>query len=289
MRRRSRGSAFRRASILAATLLFVLAAWGCDGGPAGDSVLLATGTTVQDSGLLDALTTAFEDATGYNLRAVSVGTGQALAMGRRGDVDVLFAHDPVSERAFLEQGAGVNRRLVMYNDFVIAGPPDDPAGVRDALDAAAALRAIAGAAERFISRGDDSGTHALELRLWKESDLDPSGEAWYAQAGQGMASTLQVADQRRAYTIADRGTFLALRDNVDLDMVFEPDPPLLNVYHVMQVNPERHGDVNAAGAAAFVEFMMSDEAQAIIGRFGPEEFGRPLFVPAAGLDELAPP
>lgn len=251
----------------------------------GDEVLVAMGTTVQDSGLLDALEPAFEERTGYELTAIAVGTGQALEMGRRGDADALFTHDPDAEAAFVAAGYGVNRRLVMHNDFVIVGPPQDPAGVAGAGDAGAAFAAIAEARAAFISRGDDSGTHRLERELWPEAGVDPAGEPWYEEAGQGMASTLQVASQRGAYALTDRGTFLSQRANVDLVVLFEGDPRFLNVYHVMQVNPAQHSDVNADGARAFVDFMVSDEAQAIIRAFGVEEFGRALFVPDAGKDE----
>lgn len=258
---------------------------------ASSDVILATTTSTRDSGLLDELVPPFEEQTDYNVRIIAVGTGQALEMGRRGDADVLLVHAPSAEEAFVEGRHGVNRQLVMHNDFVILGPADDPAGIGDAPDALEALQAIADSGAPFISRGDDSGTHQLELALWKELAVDPAGEDWYEETGDGMGATLQVANQRDAYTIVDKATFLALSDNIDLQVLHEGRPELLNIYHVMQVNPQRHGGVNAEGAAAFVEFLVSDEAQAVIESFGVEEFGQPLFVPDAGKDpsELATP
>ncbi|MDP3767961.1 MAG: substrate-binding domain-containing protein [Dehalococcoidia bacterium] len=278
------GSARCFAPLASASLLALLVSVqaGCgDGG----RVILGMGTTVQDSGLADALIPAFEEATGYDVTAVSVGTGQALEMGRRGDADVLFVHAPAAEEAFVAEGFGVNRRLVMHNDFVFVGPADDPAGVADADGAADALRAIADTEASFISRGDDSGTHKLELSLWEELGVDPAEQDWYRESGQGMGATLQIAGQRDGYTISDRGTYLSQRDTLDLVVLFEGDPRLINVYHVMQVNPERFDGVEAEGARAFVEFLVSDEGQALIGDFGVEEFGEPLFIPAAGLSE----
>ena len=263
---------------LAAAIVLLLGA-GCGG---GNDLLLATTTSTRDSGLLDVLAPAFEEATGYHVKIIAVGSGAAMAMGRRGDADVLLVHAPKAEEAFVADGYGVNRQLVMHNDFVILGPADDPAGVRNATDALQALRVIAEAGEPFISRGDDSGTNQLELSLWEELAIDPAGRGWYSEAGSGMAATLQVANQRNAYTISDRATYLAQLDVLDLEVLHEGDPRLLNVYHVMQVNPERFGGVNAAGAEAFVDFLVSEEAQAIIAGFGVERFGAPLFVPDAG-------
>ena len=263
---------------LAAAIVLLLGA-GCG---SGNDLILATTTSTDDSGLLDVLLPAFEEATGYNLKIIAVGSGRAMTMGRRGDADVLLVHAPKAEEAFVADGFGVNRRLVMHNDFVILGPADDPAGVRQAADASQALRTIAEARESFISRGDDSGTNQLELSLWEELAFDPAGEGWYSEAGSGMAATLQVANQRNAYTISDRATYLAQLDVLDLVVLHEGDPRLLNIYHVMQVNPERFGAVNAAGAQAFVDFIVSAEAQALIAGFGVERFGSPLFVPDAG-------
>jgi tungstate transport system substrate-binding protein len=200
----------------------------------------------------------------------------------------VLAHAPDAERELETKGVVVNRRLVMHNDFILVGPPDDPAGVRLAGNATEALRAIAGSGATFISRGDNSGTHQLELRLWERAGVDPSSGAGYVESGQGMGPTLQLASARRAYTLTDRGTYLSLRETLDLAPLFEGDPALLNVYHVMQVNPDRFPGVNADGARAWVEFLVSDEAQRIIGSFGVDRFGQALFTPDAGKTEAAP-
>ena len=268
------------AGILLTVLLLFSFACGSD-----DDLILATTTSTDDSGLLDELLPLFEEETGFHVKLIAVGTGRALEMGRRGDADVLLVHAPESEEEFVAGGYGVNRQRVMHNDFVILGPESDPAGLRSANDAIAAMQTIGESAAKFISRGDDSGTHKLELSLWQALDIDPSGQSWYREAGQGMGATLQIASQREAYTISDRATYLALEDVLDLAVLHEGDPRLLNIYHVMQVNPERHGGVNAAGAQAFVEFMVSDVAQALIADFGADQFGRPLFVPDAGERE----
>ena len=279
---------YRRVCLGLAVAALLLAGMGC-----GDSneLILATTTSTQDSGLLDVLVPAFEDQSDYDVKVIAVGTGQAMEMGSRGDADVLLVHAPSSEEQFVADGNGVNRRLVMHNDFVIVGPADDPAGIAGADDALAALQAIADSESPFISRGDDSGTHKLELSLWEDLGVDPAGESWYEQSGQGMGATLQIAGQKDGYTISDRATYLAQQDTLELDLLFEGDAKLLNIYHVMQVNPDRFDGLNAGGAEAFVEFMVSDEAQQIIGEFGVEEFGQQLFVPDAGKpeDELAVP
>jgi tungstate transport system substrate-binding protein len=266
-------------------IAFVLAAALASACGGGNSLILATTTSTQDSGLLDVLVPVFEDESGYNVKVVAVGTGEALEMGSRGDADVLLVHAPKSEEEFVTEGNGVNRQLVMHNDFVIAGPADDPAGIADAEDALGALQAIADADAPFISRGDDSGTHKLELALWEELGFDPAGEGWYEESGQGMGATLQIANQRSAYTISDRGTFLSLSDTLDLEILFEGDPKLLNIYHVMQVNPDKFDGLEEEGAAAFVAFLVSDEAQSLIGDFGVEQYGQPLFIPDAGKPE----
>jgi tungstate transport system substrate-binding protein len=275
-------SAYRRLGAFAALIVaVVLFGAACGSG----AVILATTTSTQDSGLLDVLVPAFEKSTGFHVKIIAVGTGQALEMGRRGDADVLFVHAPTAEMEFVVEGFGTNRQLVMHNDFVVVGPEGNPAGVGAAPDALAALRAIADAEASFISRGDDSGTHKLERSLWNDLAFDPSGVAWYAESGQGMGATLQIANQRDAYTITDRATYLALRELLDLVVLNEGDPRLLNVYHVMQVSPARFDSLNAMGAAAFVDFLISDEAQELIREFGVDEFGQPLFVPDAGKSE----
>jgi tungstate transport system substrate-binding protein len=262
--------------------LLALAAAACGG---GKQLILATTTSTQDSGLLDELLPLFERESGYHVKVIAVGTGQALAMAGRGDADVVLVHAPSAEKELIDEGVAVNRRLVMHNDFVIVGPAHDPAGIRGIESAAEALTTIANQEAPFVSRGDDSGTHKLEQKLWEQAGLDPEGKGWYEQSGQGMGATLQIANQRNAYTIADRGTYLAQSKNLELEVLVEGDPVLLNVYHVMQVNPERFDGVNGEGGRAFVEFIVSEEAQEVIRNFGVGEFGQPLFIPDAGRTE----
>ena len=251
------------------------------------SVILATTTSTQDSGLLDVLVPIFEQKTGYTLKTIAVGTGQSLAMGDRGESDVVLVHAPTLELEYLAKGTLINRRLVMHNDFVLVGPANDPAGIRKFKTGADALRAIANANSSFVSRGDNSGTHNLEKKLWKTIGLEPKGE-WYLESGQGMGQTLMIASQKNAYTISDRATFLAFSKRVQLSIVLEGDPQLLNVYHVMEVNPERYPKVNAAGGKAFADFLVSPETQAQIKQFGMDKFGQPLFIPDAGKPEPLP-
>src|SRR3990170_1697902 len=255
----------------------------CGGG--GKQLIVASTTSTQDTGLLDVLLPVFEKESGYHVKLVAVGSGQALAMAERGDADALLVHAPSAEKELEDKGVVVDRRLVMHNDFIIAGPQGDPAGIRDMKSAVDAMKAVFEAGAPFVSRGDDSGTHKLELKLWEKASLSPRGRPWYEESGQGMGATLQIANQRDAYTISDRGTYLSQRKNLDLVVPVEGDPLLLNVYHVMAVNPERFGRVNGEGARAFVEFMASEEAQEIIRTFGFAEFGEPLFVPDAGKVE----
>ena len=271
-------------------LWFLLAALiliGSSCGASRPAVILATTTSTQDSGLLDLLAPRFEEQSGYILKIIAVGTGQALAMGERGDADVLLVHAPAAEQRLIENGSAIDRRLVMHNDFVLVGPASDPADVAAAARPGDALARVAaeGAAGRaiFVSRGDDSGTHKKELSLWQEADLNAAGE-WYLEAGQGMAATLRVASERQAYTLTDRGTYLAQRETLDLAILYQGAPELLNVYHVMRVNPDRFEAVNAAGAKAFSDFLIDPQTQAMIGDFGRREYGRPLFLPDAGKD-----
>ncbi len=264
---------------LAALLAALLTACG-----GRETVILATTTSTQDSGLLDVLVPMFEKKTGYRLKVVAVGSGQALAMGRRGDADVILAHSPRDEEQFMAEGHGSDRRLVMHNDFVIVGPADDPAGIAG-QDPVEALRRIASRGSLFVSRGDDSGTHRLEMQLWQAAGVAPAGQPWYQESGQGMGATLTIADQKDAYTICDRATYLALQRSLRLAVLVEGDRRLYNVYHVIQVSPQRHPGVNAEGARAFVEFMVAPETQAVIARFGVDRYGQPLFYADAGRDE----
>ena len=250
--------------------------------PAQSHVLILSITTsTQDSGLLDVLVPLFEKRTGLTVKTISVGTGQALALAARGEADVTLAHAPGLEKKYVEDGKMSNRRLVMYNDFVIIGPADDPARIKGLPKAVDALRRIAESQSRFVSRGDKSGTHVLEQALWAQAGVEPKG-AWYLESGQGMGQTLGIADDRRAYTLSDRGTYLAFAKRVDLPVLVEKDRPLLNIYSVMEVNPANGPRVNAVGGKAFAEFMLAPETQAVIRTFGVGKYGQPLFVPVAG-------
>ncbi len=255
-------------------------------------VILATTTSTQDSGLLDVLVPLFEQQTGYHLKPIAVGSGAALKLGEKGEADVVLAHSPAAEEAFMAAGFGLTREIVMYNDFVIVGPADDPAGIRGERSAIEAMRRIATAQAPFASRGDDSGTNALELKLWDQAAIAPSG-GWYTESGTGMGDTLNIANERQAYTVADRGTYLALRDRLDLDILVEGDKPLLNVYHVIAVNPANGKAVNTAGCRAFLDFLLDPATQQVIGEFGVERFGDPLFTACAhnecGVETVATP
>ena len=266
-----------------------------DSAPKVGTLVLATTTSTDNSGLLDAILPDFEKRYSADVEVIAVGTGQAIQLGENGDADVILVHARAREDAFMAAGYGVNRQDVMYNDFVIVGPADDPAGVRGMNDAPAALSKIAQSRSIFISRGDDSGTHIKEQNLWqaanvplvdapslKNSDktfIKPQGE-WYQSVGQGMGATLTLANEQQAYTLSDRATYLtrALK-GIDLEILVEGDSRLFNPYGVIAVNPARHPAVNAAGAAAFIEWITSVETQKLIARFGVDQFGMPLFTP----------
>jgi tungstate transport system substrate-binding protein len=255
--------------------------------PSGSrSVILATTTSTQDSGLLDTLVPMFERQTGYTVKTIAVGTGQALTMGARGEADVVLVHAPKIETTYVERGDLINRRLVMHNDFVIAGPSADPAGARRAKTTVDAMKAIATKEAPFVSRGDNSGTHAKERALWKAAGVTPAG-VWYVESGQGMGATLTIASERQAYTLTDRATYLAFKKRVDLAILLEGDAPLLNVYHVLEINVAKHPKINAAGGKAFADFLVSTEAQSAIRTFGVPSYGQPLFFPDAGKAEPA--
>lgn len=253
------------------------------------AVILATTTSTQDSGLLDVLVPAFEKEAGYMVKTISVGSGQAMAMGRRGEADVLLVHSPADEKKFVEEGYGKDRRIVMHNDFIIVGPAADPAKIRGAKSSKDALERIARAGALFLSRGDNSGTHAKEKGIWKAARIGPEGQKWYQQTGLGMGETLNVASEKGGYALTDRATYLALKRARDLalQILVEREPLLLNVYHVIEVNPDKWPKVNAKGGKAFADFMVSPRTQELIGRFGVEKFGAPLFVPDAGKREDA--
>jgi tungstate transport system substrate-binding protein len=246
-----------------------------------NTVILSTTTSTQDSGLLDVLVPLFEKKTGLTVKTISVGTGQALALAARGEADVALVHAPSVERKCVEEGKMRNRRLVMYNGFVIIGPEDDPAKIKGMPKAVDALKRIAETQSRFVSRGDKSGTHVLEQGLWKQAGIEPKG-TWYIESGQGMGQTLGIANDRRAYTITDRGTWLAFQKRISLPILVEKDKPLLNIYSVMEINPANGPRVNVAGGKAFADFMVAPETQVLIRTFGVDKFGQPLFVSIAG-------
>jgi tungstate transport system substrate-binding protein len=252
------------------------------------NIILATTTSTQDSGLLDVLIPVFEKKTGYFVKTIAVGSGQAMAMGQKGEADVLLVHSPAAEKKFTADGYGINRRLIMHNDFVIVGPAADPAKIKGMKSAAEAFKKIAAEQSLFLSRGDNSGTHSKEKSIWKTAGVKYEGEKWYQQTGLGMGQTLNVASEKRAYTLADRGTYLALKKRLDLDILAEGDAILLNIYHVIEVNPAKFPKVNTPGGKAFADFMVSKETQDIIKTFGVEKFGSPLFFPDAGkkVEEL---
>lgn len=245
------------------------------------NILLVSTTSTQDSGLLDVLLPAFTAQTGYNVQLVAVGSGQALKLGEQGNADVILLHSPAAEKEFIANGFGVDRRLVMHNDFVIVGPSSDPAALHSQPKLDSVFKKIFSSASTFVSRGDESGTHVKELALWKNAGLNPAGQAWYLETGQGQGATLSIASEKSAYALTDRATFLAYKSNVDLEILFEGDPALLNVYHVITVNPEKWSNVNLAGAKAFADFITSPAGQKIIAEFGVEQYGEPLFFPDA--------
>lgn len=253
--------------------------------PSNRELILATTTSTQDSGLLDVLVPEFQRQSGYTVKTISVGTGQAMALGERGEADVLLVHAPDSEKKWMEAGHGVDRKLVMYNDFVIVGPPSDPISLAGAQSAVEAMQKIAANGALFVSRGDNSGTHQLELKLWKDAGFDPKGTPWYQEAGQGMGAVLTIANEKEAYTITDRGTYLARKPTLDLTVLAEGYQTFLNVYHVMVVNPEKGNHVNVEGARVFADFIVAPATQTTISTFGVEKFGQPLFFPAATMTD----
>jgi tungstate transport system substrate-binding protein len=258
-----------------------LLAWGTAAFAASKTVILATTTSTQDSGLLDELVPQFEKENGFQVKTISVGSGQAMKMGEKGEADVLLVHSPDAEKKFMADGFGSSRRLVMHNDFVIVGPASDPARIKGA-SAAEALKRIAGSGAIFVSRGDNSGTHAKEKGLWKVAAVNPEGQKWYQQTGLGMGQSLNVAAEKKGYTITDRATYLSLKKGLGLVILLEGDSKLLNIYHVIELNTAKWPKVNAAGGKAFADFMVAKKSQELIGRFGVGKFGAPLFFPDAG-------
>jgi tungstate transport system substrate-binding protein len=272
----------KRAAAIAAIAVSLLASAGCgsdepeasDG--ASGNMILATTTSTQDSGLLDEILPLFDKQSECVVKTVAVGSGQAIEMGVKGDADVLLVHSPEDEEQFMADGHGSSREAVMHNDFVVVGPPDDPAGVADAGDAAEALSRIADEKAPFASRGDDSGTHTKELSIWEKAGIEPKG-SWYIETGQGMGETLTVADQKQAYTLSDRATFLATK-GLEADIAFEGSDDLRNNYHVIVVD---HDGTNTGCAEEFSSWILDKPVQDTIARFGVEEYGEQLFAPDA--------
>jgi len=252
--------------------------------PTNPSLILATTTSTQDSGLLDVLVPDFEQKTGYTVKTVAVGSGEAMKMGQECNADVLLVHSPSAETDFMTNNYGSDRRLVMHNDFIIVGPAADPAGIKGSATAAEAFTKIADTQSPFVSRADKSGTNTKELAIWKAANITPEGD-WYVESGQGMGATLKIASEKGDYTLTDRATYLANKDNLQLDLLVEGDKNLLNIYHVIVVNPANCSTVNNAGALAFANYIVSPEAQSLIGSFGVEKYGQSLFTPDAGKDE----
>lgn len=269
-------------------IVLVLAAGACAPAtlapavPAHPNLILATTTSTLDSGLLDVLVPMFEAETGYTVQTIAVGSGQAMKMGEEGNADVLLVHAPASEVTFMEGGFGQDRALVMHNDFIIVGPAADPSGIRG-MAAVGALDTLVSREGPFASRGDNSGTHKAELNLWKKAGLDPrtAMPGGYIETGQGMGATLTIASEKGAYTLTDRATYLANKGNLQLDILVEGDTSLLNIYHVITVNPEKWDKVNYVGALAFLNFLIDPATQEVIGQFGVDKFGQPLFYPDA--------
>jgi tungstate transport system substrate-binding protein len=251
----------------------------------GGSMILATTTSTQDSGLLDALVPLFKQQTGVDVKVIAVGTGAALEMGAKGDADAVLVHAPASEKKYVDSGDLVEGKLVMHNDFIIVGPKTDPAKAKGLADLKGVLTAIA-ATGPFISRGDNSGTHTKELDLWKTAAIDSkTAVRQREETGQGMGATLQVASQKQAYVLTDRATFLAQGKNLDLQIIFQGEKSLLNIYHVYLVSPEKHPAVKKVQGLAFVNFMIAPATQKVIGEFGKEKYGEALFFPDAGKSE----
>jgi tungstate transport system substrate-binding protein len=244
-------------------------------------IILSTTTSTQDSGLLDYLLPEFTKDTGYEIKVVAVGTGQAIKMGEDGEADVLLVHAKASEEEFVKAGHGVKRYDVMYNDFILIGPKVD-ASVKDNSkgEIVTALKYINDNKVKFVSRGDDSGTHKAELKLWKAAEIEPAGD-WYISAGKGMGAVIQMADEMKAYTLTDRATYLSMRDKVNLEISVEQDPSLYNQYGVIAVNPDKNDKINKEGAQAFVDWILSEKVQKLIGEFGADKFGQSLFIPNA--------
>ncbi len=248
--------------------------------PENPQLTLATTTSTQDSGLLDVILPDFEAKTGYEVEVIAVGSGAAMSMGESGDADVLLVHSRAAEDEFVAAGHGVDRHDVMYNDFLIIGPAADPAGIKGGNDAVAAFTQISENEAIFLSRGDESGTHKKELTIWKAAEIEPTGD-WYNSVGKGMGDTYRMADEMQGYTLIDRATYLANQGNYSLEAIVEGDELLFNPYGVIAVSPEKYPNINYDGATAFIQWIISDETQALIEEFGKDQYDQSLFIPDA--------
>ena len=245
--------------------------------PENPVIRLSTTTSVNDSGLLPYLLPAFESATGYRVEVQSAGTGAAIQKAIDGNADVILVHAKASEEEFIDGGYGVERLPFMFNYFVIVGPKDDPAGIKDCADAASAFAKIRDSKSKFVSRGDESGTHKAELKIWGDDAPDAANDSWYISAGQGMGACLTMAGEQQAYCLTDKATFLSMKDELDLDIVLAEGEDMKNTYSLIAVNPEKIDGVNTEGAQAFIDWMLGDEAGALIAKYGEEEYGTALF------------
>lgn len=243
-------------------------------------IILATTTSLYDSGLLDVLCAEFSRSYTYRIKMIAVGTGEALRMGKEGNADLLIAHSPPDEEEFMTQGWGKDRRKFLRNDFILLGPPSDPARIKG-LSIVEAFQAIYLKKALFLSRADNSGTHRKEEELWIKTGLNPQG-SWYLESGQGMGESLMIASEKAAYVLSDRATYLALKKRLGLKILVEGQEELLNIYHVITVNPAQHPGINYQGAKSFMNFLISERIQNLIGEFGKAEFEKPVFIPEAG-------
>ncbi|MCK9246502.1 MAG: substrate-binding domain-containing protein [Anaerolineaceae bacterium] len=266
---------FNKILILTLISILLLSAFGCTQEPENKVIRMSTTTSVNDSGLMAYLQPEFEKETGYTLEITSAGTGAAIEKARMGDADILLVHSKSAEEEFIGEGYNEERLPFMYNFFVIVGPAEDPAGVAGSATAAEAFQKIADSGSLFISRGDNSGTHNKENAIWKSIDLDPAGESWYESVGQGMGQTLTIADEKQAYTLSDKATFLAHEDS--LAMHLEETDDMKNTYSVIIVSSDRFAESNVAGAQAFVDWLKTEKARTMIGEFGVAQYGEPLF------------
>jgi tungstate transport system substrate-binding protein len=273
---------FRFSVSILLLILFSFVLGACTPAATAPTLILATTTSTQDSGLLDVLILLFESESGYTVQTVAVGSGQAMQMGQEGNADVLLVHSPSAEKDFMSEGWGKDRALVMHNDFIVVGPANDPAQTKG-LSATDAFKAIAAHQSTFVARADQSGTSTKELGIWAKVEFDPTTEkpAWYIETGQGMGSTLIIASEKNGYALTDRATFLANKANLQLEILVEGDQSLLNVYHVITVNPDKWPKVNHEGAMAFLKFMTDSSTQDEIGKFGVDKYGQQLFIPDA--------